>query len=145
MSDEQINAIVAGVSLRLVCVSTIAVRGVASRRERVVAVGKSFMIIPNSVSDEGEKRVVIRGYLQSGEEGKDMSWGVPGFTSVVYEIRVSVKPDESAGLDAPAWEYCERIMITSYEADGEIQNAGVPALQLPGATRNPPPFYLMRL
>ncbi|CEL56565.1 hypothetical protein RSOLAG1IB_07914 [Rhizoctonia solani AG-1 IB] len=145
MSDEQVNAIIAGVSLRLVCVSTIVVRGVASRRERVVAVGQQFMIVPNGVSDEGERRVAVRGYLQSGEEGKDMSWGIPGLTSVVYEIRVSVKPDESVGSDAPTWEYCERIMITSHEADGEMHNAGVPVLSLPGATRDQPPFYLMGL
>ncbi|KAJ1306174.1 hypothetical protein OPQ81_010884 [Rhizoctonia solani] len=145
MSDEQVNALVAGVSLRLVCVSTVAVRGVASRRERIVAVGQPFMSIPNGVTDEGERKVIIRGYLRSGEEEKDMSWGIPGFASVVYEIRVSIKPDESAGSDAPTWEYCERIMITSHEADGEIHNAGVPAILLPGATRDPPPFYLMGL
>ncbi|KDN43858.1 hypothetical protein RSAG8_05851, partial [Rhizoctonia solani AG-8 WAC10335] len=145
MSDEQVSALMAGVSLRLVCVSTVAVRGVASRRERIVAVGQPFMSVPNGVTDEGERKVVIRGYLRSGEEGKDMSWGVPGFVSVVYEIRVSVKPDESAGPDAPTWEYCERIMITSHEADGETHNAGVPALLLPGATRDQPPFYLMSL
>ncbi|CAE6489005.1 hypothetical protein RSOLAG22IIIB_04737 [Rhizoctonia solani] len=145
MSDEQVNALIAGVSIRLICVSTIAVRGTASRRERVVSVGQTFMSIPNGVTDEGERKIVIRGYLRSGEEEKDMSWGVPGFVSVVYKIRVSVKPDQSAGSDAPTWEYCERIMITSHEADGEIHNRGVPALLLPAATRNQPPFYLMGL
>ncbi|KAG8716363.1 hypothetical protein FRC11_001605 [Ceratobasidium sp. 423] len=105
MSDGQVNTLMAGISLRLVCVSTVAVRGVASRRERVVAVGQPFMSVPNALTDEGERKVIIRGYLQSGEEEKDMSWGVPGFMSVVYEIRVSVKPDESAGPDAPTWEF----------------------------------------
>ncbi|CAE6431171.1 unnamed protein product [Rhizoctonia solani] len=145
MNDEEAHALMSCVSLRLVCVSTIAIRGVASRRERIVATGHPFMSVPNGVTDDGQRKISIRGYLRSEEEEKDMSWGVPGFISVVYEIRVSVKPDESAGPDAPTWEYSERIMITSHEADSEIHNAGVPALLLPGATRDQPPLYLMGL
>ncbi|KEP55642.1 putative Asp domain protein [Rhizoctonia solani 123E] len=83
MNDEQTNALIAGVSLRLICISTVAVRGVASRRERVVAVGQPLMSVPNGVTSDGERQIIIRGYLRSGEEEKDMSWGVPGCISVV--------------------------------------------------------------
>lgn len=145
LSDYDTDALLAGVSLKLVCISTVAVRGAASRRERVVAVGEAFCLLPDTRTELGEKKATIRGYLQSGEAERDMSWGVSGFASVVYEIRVSVKPSQNTGPELPTWEYSERIMITSHEADGEMHNAGVPALLLPGATRAPVPLVLMGL
>jgi hypothetical protein len=83
MSDYDIDALISGVSLRLVCVSTVAVRGIASRRERIVAQGEVISVLPDTRTDLGERKVVIRGYVFSGEEERDMSWGVRGFGSVV--------------------------------------------------------------
>ena len=86
MDKYDIDALIAGVSLRLVCVSTVVVRGVAARRERVVAEGEVFTVLPDTRTDEGEKKIVIRGCVLSGEAEKDMSWGITGFASVVVSV-----------------------------------------------------------
>jgi hypothetical protein len=100
MSDCDIDALVSGISLRLVCISTVAVRGAASRRERVVAVGELFNVRPDARTDLGEKKVIVMGCLQSGEAERDMSWGVRGFVSVVVSNAESpeLKKNNIVGL-----------------------------------------------
>jgi hypothetical protein len=91
MNEYDIDALTSGVSLRLVCVSTVAVRGIASRRERVVSQGEVISVLPDTRTDLGERKVVIRGYVFSGEEEREMSWGVKGFGSVVVRRYRSIR------------------------------------------------------
>lgn len=86
MSDYDIDALIAGVSVRLVCISTVAVRGEGSRREQVVAQGKVFNVAPDARTDLGERKVIVMGCLMPGEAEQHMSWSVSGFASVVVSV-----------------------------------------------------------
>lgn len=66
MSDYGSDGLAASIFLRLVRVSTVTVRDVASSRERIIAAGEIFNV-KDTVTDLGERKVIVMGRLQSGE------------------------------------------------------------------------------
>ncbi|KAF8706625.1 Acid protease, partial [Rhizoctonia solani] len=144
LSCANIPELTAGLKLKLIKTSTTLVKGIISKQETVVSIGKICRIDEDerhwrsSKPGDNSRQVVIRGCLETGTKGKDQSWGVRGHAGVSYQVRVTLAPSaEGSHRDGDAvWERSETVVITSHEFEGRAA-MGTPALSLPASSRNP--------
>lgn len=103
LSCANIPQLAAGLKMTLVKTSTAIVRGIVSKIETVVSTGTICRIDEDerhwrdSKPGENARQVVIRGCLETGAKGKDMSWGVRGYAGVSVS---QVSPMCIFGVDA---------------------------------------------
>ncbi|KAF8604402.1 hypothetical protein BDV93DRAFT_555677 [Ceratobasidium sp. AG-I] len=114
--------------VRLVRISTAQTRTGVVRETGVVARGR--------MQEDGQERAggprrTMNGTIDTGEAGKEFSWGCGGgMASVSYEIRATM-PADTPGSQ---WSTTQAIELTSYEWTGE-NASGLPALSSPFVTR----------
>ena len=88
LSCANIPQLTAGLKMTLVKTSTAIVRGIVSKSEVVVSTGTICRIDEDerhwrtSKPGENTRQVVVRGCLETGTKGKDMSWGIRGYAGV---------------------------------------------------------------
>lgn len=140
----------AGLKIALVKTSTTIIKGTVCKEESVVSIGRICYVGEDehqwhdAKPDDTTPHAVIRGCLEAGAEGKDVSWGIRGYAGILYQVRVGLalssgQKDESASA---IWERSETVVITSHEWEGQAATS-LPALSLEAALRSPTSICLL--